>query len=60
MRNGERILHPKLKIYGVISMLKYMEDGKDFFALFTYRDIKTGKKVEINIDSNDFKKTEEK
>lgn len=58
MKNGDRILHPKLKVYGRISLLQYTEDGKTFFAVFTYRDPKTGMNISIDVTDDDFKKEE--
>lgn len=58
MKNGDRVFHPKLKVYGNVSMLEYTEDGKQFFAVFKYRDPKTGRFIEIEITDNDFKKEE--
>lgn len=59
MNNRDTILHPKLNVYGEISMLKYLENG-DFIALFTYTDPNTGEVKKINFGSDDYKKTEEK
>jgi hypothetical protein len=55
MRNGDYIEHPKLKVYGSISHLLFLEDGS-FVCEFTYTDQSTGEVKKINMGSYDFKK----